>query len=104
MKIYPIQFIMFPYYEHLQITHLVNTMHIENNVITTLWVILDGINDNNKKVKFCNDIEEVKHSMKNMIHSNSYGHQDSLRWLFIEQRSNVVKGVTQKKNSHRFFF
>ena len=28
MKSYPIQFSMFPYYEHLQIAHLFDTMHI----------------------------------------------------------------------------
>ena len=32
MKSYPIQFSRFPNYEHLQIAHLFDTMHIEKNV------------------------------------------------------------------------
>ena len=36
MKIYPIQFNRFPYYEHLQIAHLFDTMHIGKNVTETL--------------------------------------------------------------------
>ena len=36
MKMYPKKFIRFPYYEHLQIAHLFDTMHIGNNVTETL--------------------------------------------------------------------
>ena len=36
-KIYPKQFNMFPYYEHLQIDHRFDTMHIEKNVTKKLW-------------------------------------------------------------------
>ena len=32
MKSYPIQFSRIPYYEHLQIAHLFDTMHIRKNV------------------------------------------------------------------------
>lgn len=37
MKNYPEQFSRLPYYEHLQIFHLFDTMHIRKNVIETLW-------------------------------------------------------------------
>ena len=37
MKIYPIQFSKFPYYENLQIAHLFDTIHIGKNVTKTLW-------------------------------------------------------------------
>ena len=36
MKSYHIQFSRLPYYEHLQIVHLFDTMHIGNNVANTL--------------------------------------------------------------------
>ena len=36
MKSYPIQFNRLPYYEHLQIAHLFDTMHIGKNVTETL--------------------------------------------------------------------
>ena len=45
MKIYPIKFSRFPYYEHLQIAHLFNTMHIGKNVTEMIWRILDGRNE-----------------------------------------------------------
>ena len=38
MKSYPIKFGRFPYYEHLQIAHLFDTMHIGNNATETLSV------------------------------------------------------------------
>ena len=37
MKSDPKQFSRFSYYEHLQISHMFNTMHIGKNVATTLW-------------------------------------------------------------------
>ena len=37
MKIYPKQFSRFPYYDHLQIDHMFDTMHIKKNVTETLW-------------------------------------------------------------------
>ena len=37
MKSYHKQFSRFPYCEHLRIAHLFDTMHIENNVVETLW-------------------------------------------------------------------
>ena len=37
MKSYPKQFSRLPYYEHLQIAHLFDIMHIEKNVTETLW-------------------------------------------------------------------
>ena len=43
MKSYPKQLSRFPYYEHLQIVHMFDTMHIEKNVAETLWQILDLI-------------------------------------------------------------
>ena len=36
MESYPKQFSRFPYYEHLQIAHLFDTMHIGKNVTKTL--------------------------------------------------------------------
>ena len=42
MKSYPIQLSRFPYYEHLQIAHLFDTMHIGKNAI------LDGRTDKDK--------------------------------------------------------
>ena len=73
---------MFPYYEHLQITHLFDTMHIGKNVTEELWRILDGESDKEKNVKICNVIQEANHAMKNVINSNSDGHQYSFPWLF----------------------
>ena len=37
MKSYPKQFSRFPYYDHQQISHLFDTMHIKKNVTETLW-------------------------------------------------------------------
>ena len=56
LKSYPRQFSRFPYYEHLQIVHLFDTMHIGKNIIETLWKILYGRHDKEKIVKFFNDI------------------------------------------------
>ena len=37
MKSYSKKFSRFPYYDHLQIVHLFDTMHIGKNVFDTLW-------------------------------------------------------------------
>ena len=67
MKSYPFQFNRLPYYEHLQIVHLFDTMHIIKSVADTLWRILDGRSDNEKNVKIYNDIQESNHAMKDVI-------------------------------------
>ena len=36
-KSYPKQFNRLPCYEHLQIAHMLDTMHIRKNVAETLW-------------------------------------------------------------------
>ena len=48
MKSYPIQFSRFPYYEHLQIAHLFDIMHIGKNVTKIIWQTLDGRSDKDK--------------------------------------------------------
>jgi hypothetical protein len=97
MKSYPIQFSRFPYYEHLQIAHLFDTMHIGKNVTKTLWRIIDGRSDKEKIVKFCTDIQEANNVLQNMIYSNSNGvHRNSFPWLFTEHESNVVKEGIRK--------
>ena len=68
MKSYPVQFSRLPYYDHPEIVHLFDTMHIEKNVIETLWRILDGRSDKEKIVKICNDIKEANHAMQSVIH------------------------------------
>ena len=106
MKSYPKQFIRFPNYEHLQISHLFDTMHIERNVDETLWRILDGRSEKEKMVKICNDIQESNHAMKYIIQFHSNEDQiniNSLPWMLTEQQSNVVKEVMRKiKFSTRF--
>ena len=37
LKSYPRQFNRLPYYEHLQIVHLFDSMHIGKNITETLW-------------------------------------------------------------------
>ena len=59
IKSYPKQFSRFSYYEHLQIAHMFDTMHIGKNVVETLWRILDLRSDKEKIVKICNDIQEA---------------------------------------------
>ena len=72
MKSYPKQFNKFPYYEHLQISHLFDTMHIEKNVTETLWRLLELRSKKDEIVKVCKDIQEGNHAMKDVIqfHSN----------------------------------
>ena len=99
MKSYPIQFSRFPYYEHLQIAHLFDTMHIGKNVTETLWQLLDLRREKYKVVKSCKDIQESNHAMKDVIQFHSNGDQvniNSIPWMFTEQQSNVVKEVMWK--------
>ena len=99
MKSYPKQFSRLPYYEHLQIDHLFDTMHIRKNVIETLWRILELRSDKEKNVKFCKGIQEGNHAMKDIIQFHSNSDQININpipWMFMEQQSNVVKEVMWK--------
>ena len=99
MKSYPIQFSRLPYYEHLQIAHLFDTMHIEKNVTKTLWRLLELRREKDKVVKVCKDIQERNHAMKDVIQFHTNGEQvniNSIPWMFTEQQSNVVKEVMRK--------
>ena len=71
MKSYPIQLSRFPYYEHLQASHLFDTMHIGKNATTMIWQILDGRTDNDKIGKICSDIAEANHALQSVIISNA---------------------------------
>ena len=74
-------------------------MHIEKNVIETLWKILDGRHDKEKLAKFFSDIHDSNHAMKNIMESNRNGDQinvSALPWLLIEKQSNDIKEVIQK--------
>ena len=87
MKIYAIQFSRFPYYEHLQIAHLFDTMHIGKNVIETLWRLLELRREKDKVVKACKDIQERNHAMKDIIQFHSNKDQiniNSLTWMLME--------------------
>lgn len=95
-KCYPREFSRLPYYKKLQIVHLFDTMHIGNNLIETLWKILDGRPDKEKLAKICSDIHDSKHEMKNIIESNSNEDRINasvLPWLLMEQQSNSIKEV-----------
>ena len=84
IKSYPKQFSRFPYYEHLRISHLFDTMHIEKNVAETLWQILDGRTENFFSFKICNDIQEANHAMKYVIQFHRNVDQiniNSLPWM-----------------------
>ena len=98
MNSYPIQFIRLPYYEHLQITHLFDTMHIEKNVTEMIWGILDGRTNKDKIEKNCSDIAETNHAFQSVINSD-FGEECqniiSLPWLSIEQQSNDINKVIQ---------
>ena len=109
MKSYPKQFSRLPYYEHLLIVHLFDTMHIINNVAETLCWILNGRSDKYFFFKICSDIQEANHAMKYIIeYLNNDGDQINIRslpWLLTEQQSNVVKEVIQKNEiSHKILF
>ena len=79
MKSYPIQFNRFPYYEHLQISHLFDTMHIKKNETETLWRLLELRSEKEKIVKFCKDIQEGNHAMKDLIQYHSNGDQINIK-------------------------
>jgi hypothetical protein len=99
MKSYPMQFSRLPYYEHLQIVHLFDTMHIEKNITELLWRILDGRTDKERIGKICCDIREANHALQSVIiNSNGDGREQntSLPWLLMEQQSNIVKEVIRK--------
>ena len=99
MKIYPKQFSRFTYYEHLQIVHLFDTMHIAKNVTETLCQLLELRSDKEKIVKFCKEIQEGNHAMKDDIQFHINKDQiniNSIPWMFTEQQSNVVKEVMRK--------
>ena len=91
--------INFPYYEHLQISHVFDTMHIKKNVGETLWKILDERSEKEILVKICKDIQEGNHAFKDIIQFHSNKHQiniNSIPWMLTEKQSNVVKEVMQK--------
>jgi hypothetical protein len=67
MKSYLMQFNRFPYYEHLQIVNLFDTMHIGKNITKLLWRILDGMNDKERIGKICSDIQEANHALQSVI-------------------------------------
>ena len=99
MKIYPIQFNSFPYYENIQIAHLFATMNIGKNVIETLWRLLELRREKDKIVKACKDIQEGNHGMKDVIQFHRNIDQvniNSIPWMFTEQQRNVVKEVMRK--------
>ena len=94
MKSYPIQFSMLPYYEHLQIAHLFDTIHIGKNVTEMIWIILDGRTGKEKNGKICSDIAESNHALQSVINSNfreEYRNIISLPWLLTEEQSNDIK-------------
>ena len=99
MKSYPIQFSRLPYYEHPQIAHLFDTMHIGKNVTKTLWRLLELRREKNKNFKYCKEIQEGNHAMKDVIQFHRNGDQvniNSIPWMFTEKQSNVVKEVMRK--------
>ena len=99
MKRYPIQFSRFPYYVHLQIAHLFDTMHIKKNVIEMIWWTLDGRYEKDKIGKICSDIAEANHALQSVINSNfreEYRNIISLPWLMTEQQSNDKKRSFRK--------
>ena len=44
-----------------------DTMHIGKNLTETLWQLLELRSDKEKIVKFCKDIQEGNHAMKDVI-------------------------------------
>jgi hypothetical protein len=94
MKSYPMQFSRLPYYEHLQIVHLFDTMHIGKNITELLWQILDGRTDKERIGKIFCDIQEANHALQSVIFNSNgdvHEHNTSLPWLLTEQQSNIVK-------------
>ena len=96
LKCYPKEFSRLSYYENLEIVNLFDTIYIRENVTKTLWKILDGRHDKEKLAKFCRDISDSKHVMKNIAESNSNGDQinaSALLWLLMKQQGNSIKEV-----------
>ena len=94
MKSYPIQFNRFPYYEHLQIANLFDTMHIGRNVIETLWQLLELRREKDKILKACKDIQEGDDAMKDVIQFHSNGDQvniKSIPWMFTSSKAMLSK-------------
>ena len=94
MKIYHIQFSRLPYYEHLQIAHLFDTMHIGKNVTETLWKLRKLRREKDKIVKACKDIQEGNHAMKDVIQFHSSGDQvniNSIPWMFTSSKAMLSK-------------
>jgi hypothetical protein len=88
-----------PYYKHLQIVHLFDTMHIENNITELLWRILDGRTNKERIGKICCDIQEANNALQSVIiNSNGDGHEHntSLPWLLMEKQRNIVKEAIRK--------
>ena len=103
MKIYPIQFSRLPYYEHLQIAHLFDTMHIGKNVTETLWRLLELRRDKEKNVNFCEEIQEGSHAMKDVIqfHSNRYQININLiPWMFYFSWKKKRNFISSKANQN----
>ena len=67
MRCYPTQLMKFPSYEEIKIDLLFDTMHIRKNVTKTLWKMIDGKRDKEKKFKICFDIQESNHVMQGVI-------------------------------------
>ena len=66
-----IQFSRLPYYKHLQISHLFDTMHIRKHVTKMIWSTLDGRSDKDKIEKNCSDIGKANHALQSVIISNA---------------------------------
>jgi hypothetical protein len=99
MKSYPMKFNRLPYYEHLQIVHLFDTMHIGKNITELLWRILDGRIDKERIGNICCDIQEANRALQSVvINSNGDGREQntSLPWLLMEKQRNIVKEVIRK--------
>ena len=106
MQIYPMQFSRFPYYEHLQIVHLFDTMHIGKNTTELLWRILDGRIDKERIGNICSDIQEANHTLQSVIiNSNGDGRQVniSLPWCLTEQPRNIEKRSSEKSGFRQDF-
>ena len=72
-------------------------MHIGKNVTKTLWRLLELRSDKEKIVKFCKDIQEGNHAMKDVIQFHSNGDQiniNSIPWMFMEQQSNAENYIS----------
>ena len=97
-SVYPIQFSRLPYYEHLQIAHLFDIMHIGKNVTKTLWQILDGTSEKERIIKICKYIQEGNHSMKDVIQFHSNRDQiniNSFPWMLKEHLIRIYAGTQQ---------